>query len=44
MLPTRVDVDNNVIRGPAIIEAPDTTIVVNPGQRARMDHFGDRDG
>ena len=32
---------NNVIRGPAIIEAPDTTILVNPGQSARMDRFGD---
>jgi N-methylhydantoinase A len=32
---------NNVVFGPAIIEAPDTTILINPGQRARMDRFGD---
>jgi N-methylhydantoinase A len=32
---------NNVVVGPAVIEAPDTTILVNPGQRARMDRFGD---
>ena len=31
---------NNVIDGPAVIEAPDTTILVNPGQTARMDRFG----
>jgi N-methylhydantoinase A len=32
---------NNVVVGPAVIEAPDTTILVNPGQTARMDRFGD---
>jgi N-methylhydantoinase A len=32
---------NNAIDGPAVVEAPDTTILVNPGQRARMDRFGD---
>ncbi len=32
---------NNAVFGPAIIEAPDTTILINPGQRARMDRFGD---
>jgi N-methylhydantoinase A len=31
---------NNAIGGPAVIEAPDTTILVNPGQTARMDRFG----
>jgi len=30
-----------VISGPAIIDAPDTTILVNPGQSVRMDRFGD---
>lgn len=30
----------NVIEGPAIIEVPDTTSVVHPGQRARLDPFG----
>jgi N-methylhydantoinase A len=32
---------NNVVVGPAVLEAPDTTVLVNPGQRARMDRFGD---
>src|SRR5215471_5644598 len=31
---------NNAVFGPAIIEAPDTTILINPGQRARMERFG----
>jgi N-methylhydantoinase A len=31
---------NNVIRGPAIVEQMDTTIVVPPRQRARVDRFG----
>jgi N-methylhydantoinase A len=31
----------SVVTGPAVIEAPDTTILVNPGQSARMDRFGD---
>ncbi len=30
-----------LISGPAIIDAPDTTILVNPGQSVRMDRFGD---
>jgi N-methylhydantoinase A len=30
----------SVISGPAVVEAPDTTILVNPGQSARMDRFG----
>jgi N-methylhydantoinase A/oxoprolinase/acetone carboxylase beta subunit len=28
------------IVGPAIIEAPDTTVLVNPGQSTSMDRFG----
>ena len=28
------------IHGPAVIEASDTTILVNPGHAARMDRFG----
>jgi N-methylhydantoinase A len=32
---------NNVVVGPAVIEASDTTILVNAGQHARMDRFGD---
>jgi len=31
---------NNVIRGPAIIEQMDTTIVIPPNQAARVDPFG----
>jgi N-methylhydantoinase A len=31
---------NNVIRGPAIVEQMDTTIVIPPKQRARVDRFG----
>jgi N-methylhydantoinase A len=31
---------SNVVSGPAVIEAPDTTILVNPGQTARMDRMG----
>jgi N-methylhydantoinase A len=31
---------NNVIRGPAIVEQMDTTIVVPPRQRASVDRFG----
>jgi len=30
----------NLIDGPAIIEAPDTTIVVHPGQRVALDPYG----
>lgn len=30
----------NVVRGPAIIQVPDTTIVVHPGQCARVDALG----
>jgi N-methylhydantoinase A len=29
-----------VLDGPAIVEEPDTTIVVLPGQSARVDDFG----
>jgi N-methylhydantoinase A len=29
----------NVVAGPAILEAPDTTIVVHPGQTARVDKY-----
>ncbi len=28
------------LEGPAVIETPDTTVVVHPGQRARIDPFG----
>jgi N-methylhydantoinase A len=31
---------NNIIRGPAIIEQMDTTIVIPPNQIAKVDHFG----
>ena len=30
----------SVVRGPAIVEQPDSTTVVLPGQRARADRFG----
>src|SRR4029450_8351423 len=30
----------NLISGPAIIQVPDTTIVVHPGQTARLDPYG----
>jgi N-methylhydantoinase A len=30
----------NRLTGPAIIQVPDTTIVVHPGQAARLDPFG----
>src|SRR5712692_36245 len=30
----------SVVAGPAVIEATDTTILVNPGHMARMDRFG----
>ena len=30
----------NVVKGPAIIQVPDTTIVVHPGQAARVDPYG----
>ena len=30
----------NSIQGPAIIQVPVTTIVVHPGQRARLDPYG----
>jgi N-methylhydantoinase A len=30
----------NIVRGPAIIQVPDTTIVVHPGQVARVDPYG----
>ena len=30
----------NVVAGPAIIQVPDTTIVVHPGQAARVDPYG----
>ncbi len=33
--------DGSRLAGPAIVEAPDTTILVNPGQSVRMDLFGD---
>jgi N-methylhydantoinase A len=29
----------NLIPGPAIVEEPDTTIVVYPGQEAMLDHY-----
>jgi N-methylhydantoinase A len=30
----------NVVRGPAVIQVPDTTIVAHPGQAARVDPYG----
>ncbi len=30
----------NIVRGPAVIQVPDTTIVVHPGQAARVDPYG----
>ena len=30
----------NVLAGPAIVQLPDTTIVVHPGQTARPDSYG----
>ena len=30
----------NRIAGPAIVQVPDTTIVVHPGQAARLDPYG----
>jgi N-methylhydantoinase A len=30
----------NTLKGPAIIQVPDTTIVVHPGQAARIDAYG----
>ena len=33
-------VPGNRIAGPAIIQVPDTTIVVHPGQAARLDPYG----
>jgi N-methylhydantoinase A len=30
----------NRVTGPAVIETPDTTVVVHPGQSMRIDHFG----
>jgi N-methylhydantoinase A len=30
----------SIVRGPAIVEQPDSTTVVLPGQRARADHYG----
>ena len=30
----------NQVSGPAIIQVPDTTIVVHPGQTARIDPYG----
>jgi N-methylhydantoinase A len=32
---------HNVVAGPAVIEAADTTILINPGQSAHMDQIGD---
>jgi N-methylhydantoinase A len=33
-------VAGNRVAGPAIIQVPDTTIVVHPGQAARIDPYG----
>jgi N-methylhydantoinase A/oxoprolinase/acetone carboxylase beta subunit len=33
-------VAGNVVPGPAIIQVPDTTIVVHPFQTARVDPYG----
>jgi N-methylhydantoinase A/oxoprolinase/acetone carboxylase beta subunit len=33
-------VPGNRIAGPAIVQVPDTTIVVHPGQAARIDPYG----
>jgi N-methylhydantoinase A len=33
-------VAGNRVAGPAIIQVPDTTIVVHPGQAARIDAYG----
>jgi len=30
----------NIVKGPAIIQVPDTTIVMHPGQTARIDPYG----
>jgi N-methylhydantoinase A len=30
----------NIVKGPAVIQVPDTTIVVHPGQAARVDPYG----
>ena len=30
----------SVVAGPAVIEASDTTVLVNPGHHVRMDRFG----
>jgi N-methylhydantoinase A len=30
----------NIVKGPAIIQVPDTTIVIHPGQAARIDPYG----
>jgi N-methylhydantoinase A len=32
--------DGSLVRGPAIVEQPDSTTVVLPGQRGRADRFG----
>ncbi len=29
----------NLIAGPAIVEEPETTIVIYPGQEAMLDHY-----
>jgi len=33
-------VAGNVVSGPAIVQVPDTTIVVHPFQTARIDAYG----
>jgi N-methylhydantoinase A len=30
----------NAIAGPVVVETPDTTVVVHPGQGLRVDRFG----
>ncbi len=29
-----------IVKGPAILEQPDTTVLVEPGLIARVDHYG----
>jgi N-methylhydantoinase A len=30
----------NAVEGPTVVETPDTTVVVHPGQTLRVDRFG----